>query len=405
MDPSARSSVSSPITINLGGTNTNEPTNARENGWNGGEGGELSLAEEEGDRRGHERGALPTASLNRKSDEESAAGMAKESESAKRRRDYVYGEGNRSIEQSDSQARRQANGLGDQSDGGQVEGEEMSDRDEEEGGRDNPWLAPTPRRSSDRRRASANVGRKGCDVVLDVRKAAATALSVFSAPSDGHPAAASTGAAPSPGGMIAGERVVTKKRKDQEETAVESGRSKRRRGAGTGGDGAGGGSSNGARGQGEGGGEKSNSSSDVGAHEATEKNSSDSQTESRKNGSESKKRAKKKEKRQSNSSGGLKPRAEVAVPQRKLGGLSNDELVRRAFAAPDFETEFKVSKDDEVDAAVSKGREKLPGDIAGWGSWTGEGARPPPLALKKRRLEAEAIQVCCFFAFRRDRSL
>ena len=83
----------------------------------------------------------------------------------------------------------------------------------------------------------------------------------------------------------------------------------------------------------------------------------------------------------------------------RLTGLSNEELVRRAFAAPDFETEFKESKDEEIEAevATAKGREKLPKALAGWGSWTGEGA-PTPRRPSKRQVMAEEAQVSVFTA-------
>ena len=78
----------------------------------------------------------------------------------------------------------------------------------------------------------------------------------------------------------------------------------------------------------------------------------------------------------------------------ELAGLSNDELVRRAFAAPDFEAEFRASKNDEIEAEVSgQRREKLPKDMAGWGSWTGEGA-PVASGPSKREMTALKEQVC-----------
>ncbi|CAN0499633.1 unnamed protein product, partial [Laminaria digitata] len=79
-----------------------------------------------------------------------------------------------------------------------------------------------------------------------------------------------------------------------------------------------------------------------------------------------------------------------AGPKPALAGLSNDELVRRAFAAPDFEAEFRENKDDEIEAVLSKGREKLPGDVTGWGSWAGAGAPVQRAPTKQQAVKKKA---------------
>ncbi|CAM9448432.1 unnamed protein product, partial [Discosporangium mesarthrocarpum] len=80
------------------------------------------------------------------------------------------------------------------------------------------------------------------------------------------------------------------------------------------------------------------------------------------------------------------------VSVRRIAGLSNEELVRRAFAAPDTMEEFKAEKGVLVDKEVSGGREKAPGQMAGWGSWAGEGAPKPRKAVLKREREREKAQ-------------
>ncbi|CAN0302715.1 unnamed protein product, partial [Ectocarpus sp. 8 AP-2014] len=87
------------------------------------------------------------------------------------------GGGGKGGKQERSKERRKAGADGGDADRGQEEVEE-EDEDQQDG-ESNPWLAPTPRRSKGRRRAPND------EVLLDVRKAAATALSAFGGGSAG----------------------------------------------------------------------------------------------------------------------------------------------------------------------------------------------------------------------------
>jgi U3 small nucleolar RNA-associated protein 14 len=75
--------------------------------------------------------------------------------------------------------------------------------------------------------------------------------------------------------------------------------------------------------------------------------------------------------------------------------LTQAELVARAFAAPDLEEEFKISKQAEMeqDAEDAVGSKKgKAGDamgMAGWGSWTGMGAPQP--RKSRRQIETEKL--------------
>lgn len=351
MDPTAKSSVSAPITINLGGADV-----ATENG------------DSEGDR----------------------------------------------------------DGVGEIGAGGGGDGQISSEEEEEgEGGDDhNPWLAPAPKRSRERRRAAETAGKDG-GVVLDVRKAAATALSVFSVPSNGAPAdvdggGGNGGGDDSSGGgslrELGGAQVAKrdhmaaasssssggkKKKRQGEEVGndQESGKAKRKRArkeAATNDQGSDGGGKTG-----EGGENAPKAKAGAGGNGAAAKNngggggsgaSGDGGQEG--DGTRSKKKHRGANRKKQEVPSKTLPAATAKAPTQQLGlgKLSNDELVRRAFATPDFETEFKDFKEDEVNASVSKGREKLPGDVAGWGSWAGEGAPAPSLAFIKRRREVEAAQ-------------
>lgn len=325
-------------------------------------------------------------------------------------------------------ARKEGNGrnkgvgeaVGADADGSEQDTEEEADEDAGE----NPWLAPTAKKSRERRRASEAGGKGGAAVVLDVRKAAATALSAFSEPSGGI----SSGERQRDGleGMDNGRGDAGNKRR-----SVDSAGKRRTEQGGEPEHGSGKANRKRARKSNNNNNNTDGSVDNTGrarAHESTGKvlpkggspsgahgeessaangGVSKGASHSSSTGTKNKRREKnKKQKRKGDAEGSSRADAsgtqvaEVATGKdgkgnnrSKLGGLSNDELVRRAFATPDFETEFKDFKDDEMEASVAKGREKLPGDVAGWGTWTGEGAKAPSTAFVKRRREAEAIQV------------
>lgn len=352
MDSRVRSSVASPITIDLeqGAAAAGNSFDNSASSLMGVGGGKVQM-------------------LNRPGDDAEAESMAVESERSKRRRE----EG----------ALSETSGAGMTLDGGE---EEMDgDADAE-----NPWLAPTPRRSKERRRKSNG------EVLLDVKKAAATALSTFDGGafnddeevhtnSNSRGGRGGTDGTSDPKAARKGFSGVGK------EKGGEGGRGKRRRGSS-----GGGGNFN----------EEENGTTSANEKGFTEKALMTANGESSTKGN-NKKKARHANGGAAHDSNSEKAAAAAGKPsplspgskQRgsdnegvRLTGLSNDELVRRAFAAPDFDTEFKESKDDEVQAAVSKGREKLPGDVAGWGSWAGEGA-PIPRGPSKRQVLTKKTQV------------
>jgi U3 small nucleolar RNA-associated protein 14 len=75
----------------------------------------------------------------------------------------------------------------------------------------------------------------------------------------------------------------------------------------------------------------------------------------------------------------------------QVADMSQEELVRRAFAAPsdkDIEEEFNKEKDemrDRDDYSKKKKEEENKSLVSGWGSWAGDGVipRPPPKAPKR----------------------
>lgn len=349
MDARVRSSVASPITIDLGG----------------GSGPVLSSAED-------------TAETLNGSKKKSTGGGGKagtEERPKKRRQEEADG------------------GVADRD----LEGEEEEDDDQQDG-KSNPWLAPTPRRSKSRRRAPNG------EVLLDVRKAAATALSAFGGkegPSGSGDAAddvveheggggAKDAENDSAGPLSSGKKKSNKKNKnksppnEQAEQEQGGGRKKRKRRKRGGGGGAG----------------------DVNGHEGTSGDGTNGEgTEARattdKAGGGNKKA--KTAASEPNGNSGVKRSGQSSTATPKLVGLSNDELVRRAFAAPDFESEFKDSKDDEIEGEITKGREKLPGTLAGWGAWAGDGA-PAPRGPTKHQVQAKNAQVCYGCIARRKKS-
>ena len=80
---------------------------------------------------------------------------------------------------------------------------------------------------------------------------------------------------------------------------------------------------------------------------------------------------------------------------KKLSMLTQEELVRRAFAAPsekEIEDEFQKEKDALAaeDDPTRKVDSKAAKEVSGWGSWAGMGALPPPPRKKKlpKKLQA-----------------
>ena len=73
--------------------------------------------------------------------------------------------------------------------------------------------------------------------------------------------------------------------------------------------------------------------------------------------------------------------------------LTQDELVRRAFAGindqEDFDEEKKRVQEEEEGVLKKKKQKPDPSEVSGWGSWTGLGAPPPPPKRKlPKHLEA-----------------
>lgn len=476
MDARVRSSVASPITVDLGGR----------------EGGNSSMAPlssmgigmGDGDSVGNK-----AQSLNRPEDDAKAESMEAESARSKRVREAKVAAAKAATDGRDVVGKPGAK-FGDEG------GAAMSEEAEEDTNGDNPWLAPTPRRSKERRRASNG------EVLLDVGKAAATALSALTGGSDGTkeshdngksvgrrdmegdatgetPASRSTGAESSDatggkrqgGEGQGGGRKRKRKRgggksnggnggcamESQAEAAEanEGGNeAKKANGGGTeakkmerenrsksdsevAGKGPPTGAKDGGSGAAKAGRQKQTETGEANGGEGNETKKSKRANRGKNNsavagkgpptgakdrgGGGAAKAAKKKQTDTAvangggigakKSKGGKGGRSNIegagkgsltgakdghgggGAAKEGLAGLSNEQLVRRAFAAPDFETEFKASKDDEVEAAVSKGREKLPKDVAGWGSWAGEGA-PVTQRPSKRQVAAQQVQVC-----------
>jgi U3 small nucleolar RNA-associated protein 14 len=79
---------------------------------------------------------------------------------------------------------------------------------------------------------------------------------------------------------------------------------------------------------------------------------------------------------------------------KKISMLTQEELVRRAFAAPsekEVQEEFQKEKDamaaeDDPTRKVAKDKASL--DVAGWGSWAGAGAPPPRRQKLPKKLQA-----------------
>lgn len=350
MDARVRSSVASPITIDLGGGS--DPV--------------LSSAAE---------GKAET--LNRSSKKTSTGGGGKGGKLER------------------SKKRRQAEVDGGDADRGREEEGDEEEDDDQHDDKSNPWLAPTPRRSKSRRRAPNG------EVLLDVRKAAATALSAFGGGSVGGKEGPSArgdatddvveheggGDAKDAGNDSTGPPSSGKKKKksnknknksppnEQAEQEQGGGRKKRKKRKRGGGGGGGGGDVNGREGA---------------SGDGTNGEGAEARATTEKAGSGNKKA---KTAPGPNGKSGVKKSGEGSTATPKLVGLSNDELVRRAFAAPDFESEFKDSKDDEIEGELAKGREKLPGTLAGWGAWAGDGA-PAPRGPTKHQVLAKNAQVC-----------
>lgn len=67
-------------------------------------------------------------------------------------------------------------------------------------------------------------------------------------------------------------------------------------------------------------------------------------------------------------------------------GLSQAELVRRAFAGDDVAAEFSARKAEEIEGELPK--EEVPGVLPGWGTWAGQQREPRWAAEAKRKAQA-----------------
>ena len=69
------------------------------------------------------------------------------------------------------------------------------------------------------------------------------------------------------------------------------------------------------------------------------------------------------------------------MKEKDVYGLSQSELVARAFASPeDIEEEFRKEKQAEIDRENERKKKEKGGadeKVAGWGSWAGKGVPPP----------------------------
>lgn len=377
MDARVRSAVASAITIDLQGGG----------GGAGGGGGGGNSVSSVGVSVGAEGGK--TKSLNRPGHGAEAENMAADSRTSEKWRLAGTCDASGSVKRTDTVS---------------VDREDEVGEEEEGGDKSNPWLVPTPRRSKERQRASNG------EVMLDVRKAAVTALSAFGGASDnvedsnangsGAVVARAVDAADGAPGSEAGG--VGKDGKPQAGQSKRGGRNRRRKK--------------------QRGGSGREDASDSVIDEGTEKVAGTKRKargskkkaktvkegqkksdgpEDVSGGKNSKKRAKKTAKGgpEGVDANGKEKGGGAPASTAKLVGLSNDELVRRAFAAPDFDSEFKETKDAEVEEVLAKGREKLPGSVAGWGSWAGNGA-PVQRSATRREVLAKEAQVCvcaCFF--------
>eukprot|EP00978_Attheya_sp_CCMP212_P040547 scaffold222156_cov51-Attheya_sp.AAC.1 len=85
----------------------------------------------------------------------------------------------------------------------------------------------------------------------------------------------------------------------------------------------------------------------------------------------------------------------------KIASLSQEELVRRAFAAPtdveaeeDFEKEKQQIREQDDPTRKNKAQQDSEKSVSGWGSWVGEGAPPPrPPGRLSKKLAAPAKKI------------
>lgn len=372
MDARVRSSVQSPITIDLGpgaggghSAGTSKGGDARHSAPQS-----FSSAAEEMNASGRQE----THSLNvpeegaRVQELEAETSLNKKSRNVRLSKKEVQGTAVPGAKGGGSKIRRKASAVetprGDDDEG--------QDEVEEEDG-ENPWLAS----ASNRRRASTASRADKAEILLDVRNAAASALSAFSG---------STPEDDGEGGMKDKEHSKTRKRENGDSAKDAQGSSKQKK-------------------QQE---RESQDDEKKGKSNAEQEGISEKAGKRPRNEEGVKKRDKVAKKlKGTNKDGNSKGRggaptkkanqasdgAKSNAPGGTLTGLSNKELVRRAFAAPDFEAEFEAGKEDEITVEVTKGREKLPQNLDGWGSWAGMGA-PKPRGPSKRQREAKVAQVC-----------
>jgi U3 small nucleolar RNA-associated protein 14 len=91
------------------------------------------------------------------------------------------------------------------------------------------------------------------------------------------------------------------------------------------------------------------------------------------------------------------PARNTDAGEKKITMLSQEELVRRAFAGPsdkEAEEEFQLEKERMAshDDPTRKSKKEDSKDVAGWGSWTGKGAMaaPPRWSKLPKKLQAPA---------------
>ncbi|KAL4441441.1 hypothetical protein ABPG77_001945 [Micractinium sp. CCAP 211/92] len=66
-------------------------------------------------------------------------------------------------------------------------------------------------------------------------------------------------------------------------------------------------------------------------------------------------------------------------------GLSQEELIRRAFAGDDVQAEFAAAKAAEVEGELPQ--EEVPGTLPGWGTWAGQQREPKWVTDAKKKAE------------------
>lgn len=70
--------------------------------------------------------------------------------------------------------------------------------------------------------------------------------------------------------------------------------------------------------------------------------------------------------------------------------VSQEELIKKAFAGDDVVEEFRKSKKEEIDGELPK--EELPGELPGWGTWGSQTKEPKWLQQAKQKAESRRKQ-------------